>query len=283
MKRRLLSLACLFWLGAARSALAVDLDENVPGHAGLTYFDLAKLLVTDLAPGAEGAGAVGHAVVPFTHIEGRTQTGEPPETINLNSTDVEAMDIPGDPSRILLLVDLGQQEGFVAHAELLGLISLTTAPKLIDVVEVGMAESTAFGQKTKPIMLAARTPLILIANEHDNSDESFVTTEMIFVRADRFQLIGAFATFDEKQCAYTRSEDPSLAIFADRGAYPALHVAVRARIDPTGVEGCGEQEKAPRARTTNYQAVYRWDSQARRFVTRSAQLKMLAGENEHSP
>lgn len=283
MNPRLLSLACLFWLGAARSALAVDLNESIPSHAGLTYFDLAKLLVTDLAPGAEGEGALGHAVVPFTHIEGKTQTGEPPETINLNSTDVDAMEIPGDPSRILLLVDLGQQEGFVAHAELLGLISLIPAPKLIDVVEVGMAESTAFGQKTKPIMLAARTPLILIANEHDNADKSSVLTEMMFVRANRFQLIGEFATFDEKQCAYTRSEDPSLSIFADRGAYPALHVAVRARIAPTGVEGCGEQEKAPRARTTSYQAIYRWNSATQRFETRSAQLKMLAGENEHSP
>jgi hypothetical protein len=283
MKRRLLSLACLLWLGAARSALAADLNESIPGHAGLTYFDLAKLLVTDLARRAEGEGAVGHAVAPFTHIEGKGQTGEPPETINLDSTDVDAMEIPGDPSRILFLVDLGQQEGFVAHAELLGLISLIPAPKLIDVVEVGMAESTAFGQKTQPIMLAARTPLILIANEHDNADESFVTTEMIFVRGDRFQLIGDFGTFDEKQCAYTRSESPSLAIFADRGAYPALHVAVRARITPTGVEGCGEQEKAPRARTTTYQAIYRWDAGAQRFETRSAQLKMLAKENEHSP
>jgi hypothetical protein len=283
MKRRLSLLACLFWLSAAPSALAVELDQTVPGHAGLTYFDLAKILVTDLAPPVDGEAAVGRAVVAFTHIEGKAQTGEPPETIALDSTDVDAMEIPGDSSRILVLVDLGQQEGFVAHAELLGLLSLAPAPKLLDVVEVGMAESTEFGQKTKPIMLAARTPLILIANEHDNADESFVTTEMIFVRGDRFQLIGSFGTFDEKQCAYTRMEDPSFAILPGAGPYPALNVLVRLRVTPTHQTGCGEGEKAPRARAATYQAVYRWDPGAQRFVTRSAQLKTLARENEQSP
>jgi hypothetical protein len=280
MKAAALCLACLLWLGAAPLARAVELADAVPGHPGLTYFDLVKLLAKDLD--RDGAATRG-AVVPFTHIEGKDQTGEPPEAIALDSTDIDAMAIPGDDSRLLLLVDLGAQEGFVAHAALLGLFSLASAPKLLGVVEVGMAETTVFARKTKPIMMAPRTPLILLDSEHDNADESFVVTQMIFIRDDRFQLIGSFSIFDEKQCAYTRIENPSFAVQPGSGAYPTLSVAVRLRVTLTGETGCSETEKAPRARAATYQAVYRWDPQAQRFATQSTQLQGLAKENEKSP
>jgi hypothetical protein len=153
MRPSVLRFACLFWLCGAPAG-AVEFKEAIPGHPSLTYYDLAKRLVTDLGrPRKEAALVVaeGHKVMAFTHIEGKSQTGEPPQTIKLDFSDLDAMEIPGDVSRFVFLVDLGPQEGFVAHAELLALFSLAPALKLLDVVEVGSAESTALAEKAKPV------------------------------------------------------------------------------------------------------------------------------------
>jgi hypothetical protein len=273
-----LSVVALFWLGGAPAAGAAGLDAAIPGHPGVTAFDLMKLVVTDLARDDDG-GAVGHTIVPFTHIQGKDQAGAPPETIDLDGSKFDTMAISGDPSRILLLVDLGPQDGFVADAELLALIALAPKPRLLDVVEVGMDRVTVFGDKAKPVMLAPRVPLILIESGHDDSDQDFTAIEMMFIRNDRFQWIGGFSTLDEQVCGYKRLEPWFVWALPDAGPYPALHVSVVERVMLTGGNGCGDQI-APRPRVTSYLANYRWDRNAQRFVTQSSDMRRLAKENE---
>jgi hypothetical protein len=275
-----LSVVALFWLGGATGVGAAGLDAAIPGHPGVTAFDLARLVVTDLAVDEDGDG-VGHTTVPFAHIQGKDQTGAPPETINLDGSKLDSMAIPGDPSRILVLVDLGPQDGFVADAELLALIALAPAPRLLDVVEVGMDRVTVFGDKATPVMLAPRVPLILIESGHDDSDQDFTTIEMMFIRGDRFQWIGGFSTLDEQVCGYKRLEPWFVWALPGAGPYPALHVSVVERVTLTGGNGCGDQ-KAPRPRVTTYQANYRWDARARRFTTQSTEMPRLAKENENA-
>jgi hypothetical protein len=275
-----LFVVALFWLGGAPAASAAGLDPAIPGHPGVTAFDLMKLVVTDLARD-DGGGAVGHTTVPFTHIQGKDQAGAPPETIDLDGSKFDTMAISGDPSRILLLVDLGPQEGFVADAELLALIALAPKPRLLDVVEVGMDRVTVFGDKAKPVMLAPRVPLILIESGHDDSDQDFTAIEMMFIRDDRFQWIGSFSTLDEQVCGYKRLEPWFVWALPSAGPYPALHVSIAERVTLTGGNGCGDR-KAPRPRVTNYLANYRWDGRAQRFVTRSSDMRRLAKENENA-
>jgi hypothetical protein len=289
MKPAAPGLACLLWLCAAPAVAAgavLQLGDAIPGHPGLTYYDLAKRLVTDLGPPrkeAELVVAEGQKVIPFTHIEGKDRTGAPPQDISLNFSDVDAMNLPGDESRLLFLVDLGPEEEAVGHAELLGLFSLVPALKLLDVVEVGSAESTGFAQKSKPPMLAKRTPLLLIDSEHDNADESTTSTEMIFIRDNRFQFIGSFTTFDEKQCAYRRMETPSYGILPGGGPFPAIRVAVEERVTPTGEQGCGSGQASPKARVSTYAATYRWDARARRYASQSTEMKRLEEDNGRYP
>ena len=275
MKARALWLAFLI-ICAARPSAADDFAAPVSGHAGVTDFDLLKLLVADLkATGKDEA--VGHKVVPFQHIEGKDSTGEPSQEIKLRPLDVATMKIPGDDSRIVLLVDIGQQEGFVAEANLLALFSLTPTPKLLDVVEVGQDRTTVFVEKSRPLMLAPKTPLILVESGHNDSDEDFTSTEMIFVRDDRFQLIDAFSTLDVQLCAYKHTQTPSYAVVPDAGPYAALHVSVLQRVSPSH-ENCGQDRARPR-RVATYQAIYRWDDRRQAFVTLSRQLKDLGKEN----
>lgn len=278
MKASALWLAASLCLCPTSFAAAVDLDETVAGHPGLTYFDLMKLLVPDLAPGDEGA--VGRQVVPFAPIENRDQTGEAPQEIELKPSDLDVMKIPGDESRIVVLADLGPREGFVADAQLLALFSLAPPARLLDVADVGMDRVTVFSRKTNPAMLGPGSPLIVIENGHDDSDQDFSAIEMIFIRGDRFQLIGGFSTLDEQLCTYKRLEPWFYSVVASPGRYPALHVSVRERVTLTGETGCSEGETPPRPRATTYQALYRWDERSQRFVTRSTQLKRLAEENE---
>jgi hypothetical protein len=273
MKAAAPCIALLLWLCAIPLAAAADLGDAVPGHAGVTYLDLMKLVATDLGPLGKD-GAVGHKVVPFTHIDGEDARGDPPETITLAAVD--ALTIPGDQSRIVLLADLGPSEGFVADAVLLALFALAPAPKLLDVVEVGTDRFTGFAD-AKGAMLAPGVPLILVYNSHSNSDQSYLSTKMMFVRGDRFQLMGDVFTLGERACGYEHTQEPSFATLPGPGPYRALHVSVLERVAVTGEE-CGDQ-KAPRPRVATCQAIYRWDARRGRFMTRSKELDRLADKN----
>ncbi|MGB6795219.1 MAG: hypothetical protein WBE48_01225 [Xanthobacteraceae bacterium] len=50
--------------------------------------------------------------------------------------------------------------------------------------------------------------LIVIDSDHFNSNEDFVGTELLSVRNDRFELVGALFTFDAKLCASMRKQLP---------------------------------------------------------------------------
>jgi hypothetical protein len=255
------------------SAPAADLFATVPGHAGLTYFALMKRLVPDLKRDGQG-GASGHEVVPFEHLLGKDLKGDPPETIALSSVDV--MTIPDDPTRIVLLADLGPSEGFVADAQLLALFALEPAPKLLDVAEVGTDRFTGF--RTGPaLMLAPRAPLILIVNENNDAGVSYDQIAMIFVRDDRFRLIDSVTAFSQATCSHRRTQVPSFETLVDAGPYSAIRVTVAERVVATH-EDCGD-DKAPRPHVATYQGTYRWDEKRQNFATPSTQLKRLAAEN----
>lgn len=272
MKAAALAFGCLIWL-CASPARPSDLDEPVPGHPGLVYLDLIRLVVIDLGPLGKD-GAVGRKVVPFAHIDGEDAKIEPPDPINLQS--VEAMAIPGDESRIITLADLGSSEGQVGDAELLALFALSPAPKLLDVVEVGTDSFTGFSD-AKGGMLASRTPLILIYSTHGNSNQSYLSTKMMFVRGDRLQLIDGIFTFSDEYCSYARKQEPSFATLPGPGPYRAVRVVVRETVAATGAQ-CNDEKKAPRPHASVYQATYRWDAQRERFATQSKELDRLAAE-----
>src|ERR1700761_4044891 len=131
---KLASLLVLFGVAVATPALAADLSDPVPGHPGLTQFDLLKLFVPDLARGADGKAA-GTKTVPFVHIEGQDSRIDLPDNLTVDS--IEVIPMPGDPTREIMLADFGPSEGFVADGELLALFELDATPKLLDVTEVG--------------------------------------------------------------------------------------------------------------------------------------------------
>jgi hypothetical protein len=272
MKAAPLLIAAVLALAAASGARAADLGDKVPGHPDLTYFDLMKLVVTDLAPG-DKTGAVGHHVVPFQHVAGKDVTADPGDTVTLAS--VEVLTIPGDASRVVLLADLGPSDGNVANAMVLALFSLGSKPRLLDVTEVGNDRFTGLREKALP--LGGGAPLILIDSSHFNSNQAYLSTEMIFIRGDRFKLIDDIFTLNSRMCSYEQDQEPVFTTVKGPGPYREVRVRVTEKTKRTGEE-CND-EKPPKARARVFEGTYRWDARKRTFVTTSKALKALTDED----
>lgn len=279
MKRALPRTALFLWallvlwafLGALAQASAADLGDAVPGQKNLTYFDLMRQVVPDLSLSAKG-DATGHKTIPFEHIEGKDMKVDLPETITFAS--VEAVPLPGN--RIILLADLGQAETSTASASLLALFALTPSVQLLDVTEVGTDRFTGF-RADSSLMLAPDTPLLLIDSSHFNSNQNYNSTEIIFIRGDRFRLIESVFTFRDSSCSYERTQEPSFSVLAAPGPYRAIEVSVRETVKLTE-QDCGDEK--PPAQLPTFETVFRWDTAKQGFQPSSDALQRLWNEDQ---
>jgi hypothetical protein len=277
MRTALLVFACQWcWTGSGWAAL-VKPGDPVAGHSGLTYFDLMKVVVTDLAPESSGDDATAHQIVNYRHIEGKNAKTVPAGPIALEY--LEPLEIHSDgKTRLVLMADLGPSDEAVAEFVLLALFDLHGKPKLLDVVEVGTDRLTGFSDH--PLLpLGHRSDLIRISSDHFNSDEDFVNTELLFVRRDRFRLIDAIYTYNAKSCSYQLTEWPAVTTVADRARrYRRIVLTVPEKVALQPDADCGD-EKAPQPFVRVFHAAYRWNERRRTFATTSSSLDRLVKEN----
>ena len=173
MRTAIAALIGILWLAGAASAEIVELTDVLPGHPGVTYFDLMKLIVTDIEVDPPEPPTA-HTIVPYRHIEGakaRTEPAGPLAIKYLEPLNIHA----GGPARLALMADLGESDEAVAEFVLLALFDMTDKPKLLDVVEVGRDRLTGFGTPALT-PLGNGTDLINIDSDHFNSNEDFVVT-----------------------------------------------------------------------------------------------------------
>lgn len=277
VKRAILSMVWLAMLTAPASA--AGLDDPVPGHPGVTAFDLARLVVPDLADGTDGTdGATGHKTIVLRHIDGKAMLAPPQDPITLGADAVDLMAVPGRPNRILALIDLGASDGNVEEATVLGLYALSPKLELLDAIEVGNDRWTGMESRNPPL-LAAGSPLIAVDSGHSNSNESYNSTNLIFVHGDRFALLGDLFTFNESFCAFDRTQESSYRAIPAPGPYRSLEVSVRDTVRLTGEQGCSDQP-APKAGVHVYQGVYSWNAAKGAFVVHSKSLDALDALNK---
>jgi len=277
MKREILSIVWLAALAHAAAASAASLDDPLPGHPGVNAFDLAKLIIPDLAHSPDGA--TGHKTIVLRHIDGKGALAPPEDPIALDPSAVDLMAVPGRPDRILALIDLGPSDGNVEEATVLGLYALSPKPRLLDAVEVGDDRWTGMESKNPP-MLAPGSPLIAVDSGHSNSNESFNSTELIFLHGDRLALMGGLVTFSESFCAFERTQTLTYHAVPAPGPYASLQVSVRETTKLTGEDGCTDQPAPRHAGVQTYQGVYGWDAAKGGFVVSSKPLAALAALNK---
>ena len=273
----LVTVTSLWSLTGSGVADIVAPSDPVPGHIGLTYFDLMKKVVTDLDPASPHGEA--HQVVPYRHIEGKRAKTVPENAVAIKYLAPLTVRADG-MARLALLADLGPSAADVAEFVLLALFDLTGEPKLLDVVEVGRDRLTGFADKPL-VSLGHGSDLIRIDSDHFNSNEDFVDTELILVRNDHFQLVETIFTFDVKACAFKVTELVNVTTLPDPGnAYERIVLAVTEKVElQDDAEGCGEA-KVPRPSVRTFRATYRWHPRRRAFVATSSNLHRLDEENK---
>lgn len=274
-----LMLACLLlpsiWTVARAQAVSFpELSSAVPGHQDVTYLDLAKMIVPDLAAGDDGFYK-GSAPIEMRDMLGDNDGGSPPETINLPNAAVLAIKA-GGKDRLTMLFDLGQAQDSAEGFAVLALYDLTGKPKLLDAVNVGTDQSTYFRDPGK-LAIGPGDDALIIMSTHFNSNQGYVSTILILVRNDRFEPIDQINTFDENVCAYKRTQDLSFQTRGSEKPYAAIKVTVTDAAKPSG-ESC--EEPAPKAVSHDISVIYRWNKKTSHYVANSNAFKRLSAENE---
>jgi hypothetical protein len=268
----LLSLATT--IAVAADVSFPELADKIPGHPAITYLDLAKLIVPDLAKVA--AGYQGHVVIDLRHFDGPDSSEKPPETIV--NPGIASMPIRvGGRDRLLVLIDLGESEYSVADFAVLALYDVSARPLLLDAADVGYDRSSYF-RDPATLAVAEGTDAIVTMSTHFNSSQGYVTSALILPRNDRFELIDTVFTFDEKTCAFERAQNPVFKVLA---ASPAGFAPIEATVTETttpGAPDCGDEVPEPATRTIT--VTYKWDDAASRYVPDSDAFDKLAAENE---
>jgi hypothetical protein len=248
-----------------------DLGEAVPGHEGITYLDLARMVVPDLARDETGSYS-GSDPVAMRHIQGPKSGGTPPQ----RSSFPFAGALPvksGGKKRLLLLLDLNtvetQAEGYAA----LALYDLAGKPALLDVANVASDMQTYF---RSPARIAAGTgdDAVATMSMHANSSQAYVTTQLILLHDDRLEPIDTIFTFDNQGCGWRQSQQLDLAATPGTPFGPIVATVTEER-SLTG-DDCGEEP--PPAFNRTITVTYRWNGA--RYEPDSDAFDKLAADNE---
>jgi hypothetical protein len=266
-----LLLPCLWTAACAQGVSFPDLSSTVPGREDATYLDLARMVIADLAAG-KGGFCRSSMPIEMRHIEGPGSGGSPPETSGLSNA--AALDIKaGGKDRLAMLFDLGGSSDSAEGFAVLALYDLAGKPRLLDAVNVAVDRSTYFRDPGK-LPIGPSDDIIITLSTHFNSNQGYVSTPLILVRDDRFELIDMIYTFDENLCAYKRTQELAFQTVADGQPYAAIKATVTDATVPNG-ESC--DDAAPEASSRDIPVTYHWDGAA--YVKDSDALDKLAGEN----
>jgi hypothetical protein len=258
----------------AQEVAVPRLGDPVPGVNGLTYLDLARQLVPDIA--RAGDSYVGHKIADLRHIGGDEWAGEPPETIEM--TDVAVLPVRSDgKDRLLLLFDLGDPGDVVGDDAVLALFNVAGPPTLVDAAEVGYDVHNGFDAPPR-LSLGEGKDLVFTRSSHFNSNQAYVTTALILIRNDSLQLVDSIFTFHDRACSYVRDEVLDVrAGDRDGRTYSDIVVTVTETTELADPVCEGDQPPKPGTRTAS--ATYRWDDAASRFIPDSDAIKKLEAEN----
>ena len=252
-----------------------ELGEAVPGADGITYLDLVRQVVPDIAE-ADGMYQ-GRKVIDLRHIGGDEMKSAPPETLSLFNAAVLPVRSDGK-DRLLILLDLSQGAETAEGFAVLALYNLAETPALVDAAGVGFDLSTNFLEPNR-LSIGEGKDVALTTSMHFNSSQTYVTSALILIRNDSLQLVDTIFTFDERYCGFERRQLPAFrAGDRDGRTYSDIVATVTETLEPTGETCDAEEGLEPSKRTIT--VTYRWDEAASRFIADSDAFERLAKENE---
>ena len=181
----------------------------------------------------------------------------------------------GGHDRTALLLNFGRGRDVVGLA-ILALFDVTGEPRLLDAANVASGEHTYFLDPAR-LAVGSGDDLLAIGSTHANSGQSYTTAPLVLVRNDRLELVDMISAFDERLCAYERTQRLDLRQGAEE-PFADLVATVTERTTLTG-EDCGAAAP-PEPGERGITVTYRWDAEAGRYLPDSDAFAILARENE---
>ncbi|CAN7424237.1 hypothetical protein LJR030_004374 [Rhizobium sp. LjRoot30] len=249
---------------------SVELGDPVSGHADLSYADLLRQVIPDLA--SQDKETKGHLKAPLRHlIEGFG--GVLGDAVVLSGVQALPFRAEGKPL-LAIMAGVGQAEGVAEQPAMLAVFDMSETPKFLDAVDVGMDRFTGFAQVPK-LGIGDNSEALAIYSEHFNAGEVFGATALTFLHEGKLRLVDAVSTYGLQLCATRTSQTVSFAGTAEKQATPyyAIVVTIDDRRETTG-EPCDDQP-VPEPFDNKVSTTYHWDAGASAFVAGDDAIKTL--------
>jgi hypothetical protein len=273
--RVILLVLAIVWspVAVAEPASFPDLTDALPGAQNRTYGDLVRLVVPGIDNG--DAAAAGTGVIAVRHISGEDMAGVVP--VSVETPRIAAMPVrSGGKDRMALLINLGESEHEVSDFVILALFDMADEPRLLDAAHVGFNRFTSFSEPSL-LSVGIADDLLMTRGTHSNSNQAYATTALILAHDGRLELVDAISTFDDRACAYERSQrldirQGEVAPFSDI-------VATVTELTAAAGEECGDAS-APELSSRTITVTYRWDAARQLYRPDTDAFDVLARENE---
>ncbi|WP_145964972.1 hypothetical protein [Rhizobium leguminosarum] len=253
----------------------VELTTGVPGHTGISFFDLVKQVIPDLARNENGS--IGHRTVTLRHIAGDGFGGSLPDPIKIGVLRALLFESEGKP-RIAMLLDVGKIDDLGEQPALLAVFDAAgRMPTLLDAVDIGLDRVTSLAEPAL-VRIGERDHAILTTSQHFNSAENYTWTALIFLRGGKLSLIDKFLAYNAHTCPLRKTQ--AFSFDGEPGENNAPYYEVTVTMSDEGTlpeEDCYDiAVGTPYARSVS--ATYRWDADEARFVADSDAVERLQEE-----
>ncbi|TJX46906.1 MAG: hypothetical protein E5W21_21290, partial [Mesorhizobium sp.] len=267
-------LPCLWAAAQAQTAGLADLGSMLPGRTDVTYLDLARMVIPDLAAD-KGGMFKGGPPIEMPHVQGPDAGGSPPDTSSFSNASALALKV-GGKGRLAMLFDLGDSPDSAEGYAVLALYDTAGKPTLLDAVNVALDRDTYF-QEPGRLSVGANDDILMTGSSHSNSEQNYMITLLVMVVGDKFKLIDTIYTFDERLCAYSHTQDVAVRTVKDGRSHAGIKATVTDTILPNE-ESC--DEAAPKASSHKTSVTYHWSKKISRYVADSDAFVKLSAENE---
>lgn len=265
ISRALVAAALLCFAASPALADLHPLSDAVAGHPGVTYADLLKQAVPDLAQdGDHWSGKLAR----YRHLLGKDYDNGAPDDITVTGVDVRHIHEAGRARLVLLSFNASAPNDWFA---LLAAYDDAKKPKLLDSANIAADQYNGYFDPTI-LKLSGGNDAVLVTSTHSNSNEAYAIVSAVVLHGGKWLPALTVMTIDSHACTYNRTQELS---FTAHG----LDIAAKVE-DSTAVadEDCGEKPTLKNGRRT-ISDIWHWDRKKGRYIGKTGALDRLAKEN----
>ena len=255
------------------AATAAQLDEAAPGLTGVTYFDLVKLLIPDLAPDGRG-GASGSLPLPRRTLE--AAAARSPNPVIATPRAITPLELPPADKMVAFVLELAPAQGPEDASDVLVLVDSQRELRLLDAIELN-DETTAAPKIAVSGDLGERAPLLEFTSERAIAGGRLATTALAFVHDGHFTLLAQFTALNEAGCGFRRAQTAEVKTVGAANPYRSAQVRVVDRV--AAAEGCKDKPKLRPGEKT-YATTWEWSRAAQRFQPSNSDMTLLERDNK---